>query len=100
MAVMMVMEWDGVTKDEYEQARTLVDWEGNVPDGAMLHVAAVADGALHVTDVWESAEQFQRFAETRLMPAVQQIGIVGEPRTAIYPLQGLFAPNIGATATR
>jgi hypothetical protein len=32
-----------------------------------------------VTDLWESPEQFNRFAESRLMAGVKQVGIEGEP---------------------
>jgi hypothetical protein len=92
MAVMMRMRWDGVTPEQYEEARRVVNWEGDVPDGAMFHVAAFEGGTLHVTDVWESAEAFGAFVETRLMPGVQQVGISGAPETSISEAQRVFAP--------
>ncbi len=99
MAVVMYMEWDGVTPDQYDEARSTVDWEGDVPQGAMLHVPWFVDDGLRVTDVWESGEDFQRFVESRLMPAVQEIGIEGEPRVDIRPLHSrVFAPNVEAAA--
>ncbi len=55
-------------------------------------VAFDADGA-HITDVWESVEQFQRFTDERLMPAVQKVGIPGEPQVAILPAHAVFAPG-------
>jgi hypothetical protein len=33
-----------------------VNWEGNVPKGAIFHVAAFDKEGLRVTDVWETAE--------------------------------------------
>jgi hypothetical protein len=92
MAVVMLMEWDGVTPDQYEQARKLVNWEGNVPGGAMFHVAAFDGKALRVTDVWSSGEDFQKFVDTRLMPGVQQLGIQGQPKVEVLPVQSLFTP--------
>ena len=92
MAVVMVMEWDGVTAEQYDAARELVNWEGNVPAGGMFHVAAVTDQGLRVTDVWESADAFQAFVADRLMPGVQQLGIPGQPRVEIYPVHALFTP--------
>ena len=66
MAVVMFMEWDGVTIEQYEAARKLVNWEGDNPAGGMFHVAAVTDAGLRVTDLWQSAEAFQTFVEKRL----------------------------------
>jgi hypothetical protein len=92
MAVMMQMEWDGVTASQYDQALKLVNWEGDIPSGAMFHVAAITENGLRVVDVWESAEAFQTFVDTRLMPGVQQIGIQGQPRVELFPVHRLFAP--------
>jgi hypothetical protein len=96
MRTVMLMEWAGVTPEQYDAARDLVNWEGNVPDGAVFHVAAFSDRGLHVTDVWESSEDFQRFVQTRLMPGVQQLGIQGEPKVELHPVHGLFAPAFKA----
>jgi hypothetical protein len=94
MAVMMIMKWDGVSPDQYEQARKVVNWEGDWPKGAKFHVASFGEGALHVTDVWESAEDFQRFVDERLTPGVQQVGIQGQPDVQIYPMHATFNPGI------
>src|SRR3954466_226090 len=77
--VVMSMRWRGVTPEQYEEARQVVNWEGDVPDGAVLHVAGFDNDGRRVNDVWESAEQFEAFVENRLMPGVQQMGIEGEP---------------------
>ena len=95
MPVVISLEWDGVTPEQYDDAHEKVNWEGDTPDGALLHVPWFADGAMHVTDVWDSAEQFERFVNERLMPGVQEIGIEGEPRVEINPLhRHVFAPGI------
>ena len=64
----------------------------------MLHVAGVDGDDLRVTDVWESPEQFQRFVDGRLMPAVKEIGIEGEPEVRFYPVQAIFNPKVPAAA--
>jgi hypothetical protein len=100
MPIVMYMEWDGVTPEQYDEARATVDWEREVPDGAILHVPWFAHGGLRVVDLWDSADHFQRFVDARLMPAVQRIGIAGEPRVEVNPLHSrVFAPAIAkATA--
>jgi len=98
MPTVMLMRWKGVTEDQYEEAREKVDWEGNVPDGAMLHVACFDDDGLRVTDVWDSADDFNRFVEERLMPAVQEIGIEGQPDVEFHELHAVFNPRVPAAA--
>ena len=98
MQTVMLMRWPGVTAEQYEEARSRVDWEGDTPDGAVLHVAGVDGDDLRVTDVWESEEQFHRFVEERLMPVVQEIGIQGEPEVRFYPVQAIFNPKVPAAA--
>src|SRR5215212_4704214 len=92
MAVMMQMTWEGIGAEEYEAARKPVNWEGDVPPGAMFHVVAVTDNGVRVTDVWESAESFDAFVRDRLMPGVQELGIPGEPQVQILYAPRLFAP--------
>jgi hypothetical protein len=89
----MNMKWPGVTQDQYDQALNLVRWETDTPAGAKFHVASFNDSGLRVTDVWDSAEDFDRFVEERLMPGVQQLGIAGEPSVEITEVHRIFAPN-------
>ncbi|MEA2390516.1 MAG: hypothetical protein QOK31_625 [Solirubrobacteraceae bacterium] len=95
MATVMHMHWPGVTPDQYEQVRRSVDWEGDLPDGAKLHVAGFDGDGITVLDVWESEEKFGAFQEQRLAPAVQEAGIEGPPDVRFYPLHGIFAPALG-----
>src|SRR2546423_11923853 len=94
----MSIRWRGVTPEQYEQAREVVNWEGDVPDGAVLHVAGFDSEGIRVTDVWESEEHFDRFVESRLMPGVQQVGIEGQPQVEFYALQNIFNPRVPAAA--
>ena len=96
MQTVMLMRWPGVTVEQYEEARSRVGWETDVPDGAVLHIAGADGDDLRVTDVWESPEQFQRFVDERLMPAVKEIGIEGEPEVRFYPVQAIFNPRVPA----
>jgi len=90
---MMIMRWDGVTPDQYEKVRKQVNWEGNKPEGAVFHVASFGNNALHVTDIWESANDFNSFVETRLMPGVSQAGIKGEPQVETFPIHAIYVPD-------
>lgn len=93
MPVLMMMEWNGVTREQYESVRKIVNFEGNAPTGGLFHVAAVTETGLRVVDVWERAEDFQSFVETRLMPGVQKVGISGEPQVQVLPTHNIFTPG-------
>jgi len=95
MAIVMQMHWLGVTPAQYDEVRDLVNWEGDIPGGAVLHVAWFDDG-LRVWDVWESPDAFERFATERLLPGVAEIGVVGEPMVTIAPCHG-FQLEVGDT---
>jgi hypothetical protein len=93
MSIMMIMEWDGITAAQYDQVRSIVNWEGNRAKGGLFHVAAVTPEGLRVTDVWDSAEEFNQFVETRLMPGVAKAGITSQPRVEIFAAHAVFAPG-------
>jgi hypothetical protein len=63
MAILMILEWDGVTPERYDAVRKRVNWEGEPPIGGLYHVAAFDDRGLHITDVWSSAEEFDAFVQ-------------------------------------
>jgi hypothetical protein len=98
MAVVMRMDWPEVTPEQYEQARAMVHWEHDVPDGAIFHVAFFDASGFKVIDVWETEADFNRFLETRLAPAVEQIGIEGQPKVDFIPAQAVFNPQALAAA--
>ncbi|MFJ6939555.1 hypothetical protein [Streptomyces sp. NPDC101132] len=99
MAVVMSLRWDGVRPEQYDAVRDRVGWEDDRPDGAVLHVAWFEGGALHVTDVWESPAQFEEFFGNRILPAVEETGLAGEPEVVVTPLHRRFvAPGVSGAA--
>ncbi|MEY9878099.1 hypothetical protein ABH931_007624 [Streptacidiphilus sp. MAP12-33] len=100
MSVVMSMKWAGVTPEQYDAVRDLVHWEDKLPDGAVLHVAWFEDGALRVTDVWNTEADFGRFTEERLMPGVQKVGLTGEPEVTLAPLhRRMIADGVSGAAS-
>jgi hypothetical protein len=90
---LVAMHWPEITIDKYEEARRRVNWEADVPDGAIFHVAWMADDGFHVVDVWETAAQFDRFVEDRLMPVIAgEMGETSEPNVSITPAHAVFTP--------
>ena len=92
MAVLMLMQWDNVTREQYDKVCEIVNFEVDVPKGGMFHVAAFSDKGLRVADLWDNGEDFQAFVEKRLMPGVQKAGIEGEPKVEVWPAHNVFTP--------
>ncbi len=92
MAVMMKYEWDGVTPEQYDEVRARVGWLDTPPAGGRVHVAAFDENGVHITDVWDSVDDFQAFLNTRLAPAIAQVGIQREPRVEFLPLHEFHCP--------
>jgi len=94
MTVVMQMHWPEIGLDTYEEAREKVGWERDYPAGAISHVAFMADDGFHVVDVWESAEDFDRFVNERLMPVLKgEMGIPSDPAVTVTPAHAAFVPH-------
>jgi hypothetical protein len=95
MASMMFMDWPGVTREQYEAVRGIAKWDQETPDGAKLHLVGFDDDGMHVTDIWESPEHFDRWMNGDLGAAIQEVGVPGQPNVRWVPVAGVFAPAFG-----
>ena len=70
-----------MTTEQYDETvrrlEKLGDWP---PEGLEYHVAFRSNGEFRVSEIWDSREKFDAFAE-RLMPVLDDVGIQlsGEP---------------------
>jgi hypothetical protein len=79
MAVGIRLKIAGVTAEQIDQLNAAIDPDGNPPDGIIFHSSGPVDGGWGVIDFWQSREQFDRFAEERIGPAMAAIGAPGPP---------------------
>jgi heme-degrading monooxygenase HmoA len=97
MAIMMILEWEGVSTDQYARVNEAmgIHSDADAPEGLISHVAAIDDdGEMTIVDLWESEQALGRFVETRLGPALAQASIPeSQPRihTVHNQLQGSVA---------
>jgi hypothetical protein len=98
MAVGMLLAGEGVTKETYEQLTEKMF--GNhpmrpdqAPDGLIIHTAGPSEQGWYVYDVWQSKEHFQRFAEDKLGPAVQEVtgGEGPRPEPQFFEIESLVS---------
>lgn len=74
MAVLMEIEFPGVTTQEYDAVdRRVGARSGQPPEGLLFHTAIVTETGLRVIDLWESTDAFRDFF-TRLQPVVKEEG--------------------------
>jgi hypothetical protein len=93
MAVAMFMHWPGVTSDQYDAVMARLGLDANPPAGGIMHLAAVTDEGLEVCDIWQTEQAFTSYLEQRMLPAVSELGISGEPDIRVVPLHNLYAAD-------
>lgn len=86
MSVAMHMKWAGVTPEQYNKVRELTEQDNSHPKGGLFHAVWFDGSGIRITDVWESADDFNNFVQTRLMKATAEAGIQGQPEVEIHPL--------------
>ncbi|MDQ3849626.1 MAG: hypothetical protein M3296_03300 [Actinomycetota bacterium] len=66
--------------EQYDEVIRRLEESGDFPpDGLELHVCFLAEGNVRVSEVWESQEKLDAYAE-RLMPVLSEVGVdSGEP---------------------
>jgi len=74
MAIGHITEVDDGTLEQYDQVSEKIIGDGPPADGLICHFAgAKQGGGFRIFEVWESEEQFQRFQEERVAPAVTEV---------------------------
>jgi hypothetical protein len=58
--------------DDHDQVAETLNFPGDWPDGLIAHAVYEVDGHLVCSDVWESREHFDRFADQRLRAAMAE----------------------------
>ena len=75
MSVVMRFTPASMTAAKYDEVvRRLEEAGAFPPEGLDYHVCFGSEGDLRVSEIWDSREQFDAFAE-RLMPILTEVGI-------------------------
>lgn len=86
MAVGVVLDFDGATLDQYDQVIEKMGLRPQGPGapGGIFHWVTKTDNGIRVTDVWETREQFENFAQEQIGPYTQEVGIEAPPEITFY----------------
>lgn len=97
MTVGLIMLFDGVSSEQYDQVMRELglalhdDFGANWPEGIISHVAGGRpDGGWTVVDIWESQEAFDKFFNDRLGPALGAVGTLPQPTIAPFVVHNHF----------
>jgi hypothetical protein len=93
MAIAVVLEFPGGTLEQYDEVMEkmgLTDG-GDTPEGALFHWVTKTGDGIRVTDVWETRETFERFAQEKIGPITQEVGVPGPPKTTFFEVHNYLA---------
>jgi hypothetical protein len=95
MAVAVQMEFEGVTLEQYDAILEKMGYmhDGEGAPGGVFHWVAQTGRGLHIVDVWESKDAFERFAREELGPYTQELGIEQPQMTFFEVYNTLRAPE-------
>ena len=71
MAWAFVQTVEGGSLEEYDKVTAEMGDVG-MPAGLIVHVAGAVEGGFRMIDVWESREQYERFREDTVVPAMKR----------------------------
>ena len=92
MAVAIVLDFKDATLDQYDQVIEKMGLTpgGSGPQGALFHWVTKTDDGFRVVDVWESREQFDKFAEEQIGPNTQAVGMNTPPDVHYHDVYNHF----------
>jgi hypothetical protein len=97
VAVAIEMDFPGMTLDQYNQLLPKMGLApgGATPPEAIAHWVAETDDGLHVVDIWDSREAFDRFTEEHLGPYSAEVGYTGTPEMRFYDVHNHLGRGLG-----
>lgn len=101
MSEALILEFQGVTADQYHSVNTILGidpatGEGNWPTGLLSHLGAAGDqGNLVVVETWDSRESQATFMAGSLGSALSQAGVPAPTRVEWLTVLGQQAQAAG-----
>ncbi|HTZ43098.1 MAG TPA: hypothetical protein VMB79_04490 [Jatrophihabitans sp.] len=105
MSDALMLEFTGVTEQQYQAVNTLLGIDartgaGDWPRGLLDHTGATSpDGSLVVFEVWDSQQSQLEFMNSRLGHALSEAGVPAPSRVQWFSVVGQTAPGAHTART-
>ena len=94
MTVVTTLDVNGLTAPEYRAVLDQLGVETHPEPGIYLHLTTPIESGFRIIEVWDEKSGFDRFVETRLVPANEAIGLQRETAITVSPLHNFFGPRL------
>ena len=86
MAVAVQLDFRGGTLEQYDQVIEKMGFQPGGPGGpgGLFHWVTRTEDGIRVTDVWESQEAFDAFAQEKIGPITQEVGVPNPPEIQVF----------------
>jgi hypothetical protein len=90
----MLLVGEIVTRDSYKALTEKMFGaypmpESQSPAGLLIHTAGQSEDGWYIYDIWEAPEDFQRFVDSKLGPAIQELmgEVANPPQPQFFPIE-------------
>jgi hypothetical protein len=86
MAIAVQQDFPGATLAQYDEVIKKMGFHPGGPGakGGLFHWVTKTDGGIRVVDVWESRDQFEKFAAEKIGPISAQVGVTAPPKITFF----------------
>jgi len=86
MAIAVQLDFNGATLEQYDEVVAKMGFtpRGRGEPGGLFHWVTQTATGIRVTDVWESREIFERFAQEKIGPLTATVGLTSPPLITYY----------------
>jgi len=93
VAVGVQIDFPGATLEQYDEVIERVGYlpGGPAAPGELFHWVTKTDDGIRVINVWESRDAWEKFAQERLAPVFQEVGVPGPPEIQFFEVHNYSA---------
>jgi len=86
MAVAVEVNMVGATLDQYDQVIKKMGFRPGGPGapGGLFHWVTKTDNGIRVVTVWETKEQYERYAQEKIGPISAEVGVPGPGQVTFH----------------
>jgi hypothetical protein len=86
MTVGVQLEFRGGSLDQYDEIVKRMGFTpgGKGAPGGLFHWVTKTDDGIRVIDVWDAKENFEKFAQEKIGPISQEVGVTGPPEVTFF----------------